>query len=159
MTWRNQIDLRTNAANVSTVWKYLKLSERDAKNITSTDSERPSPMRRGRAIVAWLLWWLKSQNGLKRLVNKLQNVMFSNTHTNYMYSNSCMSSRRQGSESKAREKFARHLLSNSFIYFLRHVTMWYVHQTSSQIHNENHLNICCCQQKEALRSSCGFLPK
>ncbi len=36
MTWRDQIDLRTNAANVSAVWKYLKLSEKDAKNITST---------------------------------------------------------------------------------------------------------------------------
>ncbi len=40
MTWRNQIDSCTNAANVSAVWKYLKLSEKDAKNITSTDSER-----------------------------------------------------------------------------------------------------------------------
>ncbi len=35
MTWRNQIDSRTNAANVSAVWKYLKLSEKDAKIITS----------------------------------------------------------------------------------------------------------------------------
>ncbi len=40
MTWRDQIEARTNAANVSAVWKYLKLSERDTKNITSTDSER-----------------------------------------------------------------------------------------------------------------------
>ncbi len=40
MTWRDQIDLCTNAANVSAVWKYIKLSEKDAKIITSTDSER-----------------------------------------------------------------------------------------------------------------------
>ncbi len=40
MTWRDQIEACTNAANTSAVWKYLKLSERDAKNITSTDSER-----------------------------------------------------------------------------------------------------------------------
>ncbi len=47
-----------------------------------------SPMRRGWGGCCWLLWWLKSQNGLKRLVNKLQNVMFSKTRTNCMYSNS-----------------------------------------------------------------------
>ncbi len=40
MTWHNQIEAHTNAANVSAVWKYLKLSEKDAKIITSTDSER-----------------------------------------------------------------------------------------------------------------------
>ncbi len=40
MTWRDQIEARTNAANVSAVWKYLKRSEKDAKIITSTDSER-----------------------------------------------------------------------------------------------------------------------
>ncbi len=36
MTWRDQIEAHTNAANTSAVWKYLKLSEKDAKNITST---------------------------------------------------------------------------------------------------------------------------
>ncbi len=40
MTWRGQIEARTNAANTSAVWKYLKLSEKDTKIITSTDSER-----------------------------------------------------------------------------------------------------------------------
>ncbi len=40
MTWRDQIEARTNAANMSAVWKYLKLSEKDTKIITSTDSER-----------------------------------------------------------------------------------------------------------------------
>ncbi len=39
MPWRDQIEACTNAANASAVWKYLKLSENDAKNITSTDSE------------------------------------------------------------------------------------------------------------------------
>ncbi len=34
MTWRDQTEVRTNAANA--VWKYLKLSETDAKIITST---------------------------------------------------------------------------------------------------------------------------
>ncbi len=41
MTWRDQIEARTNAANMTAVWKHLKLSEKHAKIITSTDSERP----------------------------------------------------------------------------------------------------------------------
>ncbi len=36
MTWRDQIEACTNAANTSAVWKYLKLTEKDAKSITST---------------------------------------------------------------------------------------------------------------------------
>ncbi len=35
MMWHDQIEARTNAANTSAVWKYLKLSEKDAKIITS----------------------------------------------------------------------------------------------------------------------------
>ncbi len=40
MTWRDQIEARANAANLSAVWKHLKVSEKDAKIITSTDSQR-----------------------------------------------------------------------------------------------------------------------
>ncbi len=42
MTLHNQIEARANAANMSAVWKHLKLRERLAKIITSTkhDSER-----------------------------------------------------------------------------------------------------------------------
>ncbi len=29
MTWRDQIEARTNAANMSAMWKHLKLSEKD----------------------------------------------------------------------------------------------------------------------------------
>ncbi len=35
MVWCDQIEARTNAANMSAVWKYLKLYEKEAKNITS----------------------------------------------------------------------------------------------------------------------------
>ncbi len=64
MMWRDQIDLCTNAANVSAVWKYLKLSEKDAKNIkheapTARDClalHLMSPMRRGRGGWCWLLY-------------------------------------------------------------------------------------------------------
>ncbi len=40
MMWRDQIEARTNVANTSAVWKYLKLSERDAKIITSTKHQQ-----------------------------------------------------------------------------------------------------------------------
>ncbi len=58
MTWHDKIVAHTNAANVSTVWKYLKLYEKDAKLITSTKHQDclalhlMSPMRRGRVVVA-----------------------------------------------------------------------------------------------------------
>ncbi len=57
MMWRDQIEACTNAANMSAVWKYLKVSEKDTKIITSTDSEslvlhRMSSIRRGRVVVA-----------------------------------------------------------------------------------------------------------
>ncbi len=32
MMWHNQIVAHTNAANMSAVWKYLKLSEKDTKH-------------------------------------------------------------------------------------------------------------------------------
>ncbi len=83
MTLRNQIEARTNAANTSAAWKHLKLSERERrkhhyKHETPTARDclallLMSPMRRGRGGCCWLLWWLKSWNGL---ANKLQNVCF-----------------------------------------------------------------------------------
>ncbi len=58
MTWHDQTVARTNAANVSEVWKYLKLSEKDTKLIKSMKHRLQdclvaalhlmSPMRRGR---------------------------------------------------------------------------------------------------------------
>ncbi len=55
-TWHEQIVALTNAANVFAVWKYLKLSKKDAKLIASTKHRLRdclalhlmSPMRRGR---------------------------------------------------------------------------------------------------------------
>ncbi len=40
MMRRDQTEAHTNAANMTAVWKHLKLSEKDAKIITSTDRER-----------------------------------------------------------------------------------------------------------------------
>ncbi len=90
-SWMTTIQLcllHTNAANMSALWKYLKLSEKDTKLITSSTHRLRvclalnlmSPMRRGRVDDAGYCMMI----GLKRLVNKLQNVMFSNTRTNCM---------------------------------------------------------------------------
>ncbi len=40
MMWHNQIEVCTNAANISAVWRQWKLSEKDAKIIKRTDGER-----------------------------------------------------------------------------------------------------------------------
>ncbi len=63
MTWPDQIEVHTYAANVSAVWKYLKLSEKDAKIITSADNKRDwlvlhlmSPMRREIGAWCWFLF-------------------------------------------------------------------------------------------------------
>ncbi len=120
MTLRDQIEARTNEANTSAVWKHLKLSTQTSLQARNTDSKRllsaashvSGEKRKGGC--CWLLWWLKSRNGLKRLVNKLQNVLFFNTHTNCIsYSNSsCTSSRHQGSKSKARGTSVLKTLNN-----------------------------------------------
>ncbi len=148
------MEARTNAANMSAVWKYLKLSERETQTslqARNTDSERllhlMSPMRRGRGGCCWLLWWLKSWNGLKWLVNKLQNVMFSKTRTNCMYSNSAAQTHGARVQSPKHEEILalKHLLIICliFLFILSRVTMWYVWQTSSQNRNEIYLrNIC-----------------
>ncbi len=128
MTLRYQIEASTYAANTSAVWKHLKLSERERrkhhykhKTPTARDClalNLMSPMRRGRGGCCWLLWWLKSRNGLKRLVNKLQNLMFSKTCTNCMYSNSAaLSSPRQVSKSKVRGNSALKHCYSSFAHF------------------------------------------
>ncbi len=87
MTLRDQIEARTNAAITSAVWKHLM-----------------SQMRRGRGGCCWLLWWLKSWNGL---ANKLQNVMLSKTRTNGMYSNSAAWARGTRVQSPKREEILR----------------------------------------------------
>ncbi len=82
-----------------------------------------SPMRRGRGGWCWLLWWLKSCNGL---ANKLQNVMFSKTRTNGMYSNSAAWARSTRVQSPKREEILRWNTYSSFahlyIYFFK--SMW-----------------------------------
>ncbi len=74
MMWHDQIEACTNAANTSAVWKYFKLSEKDAKIITSTDSERllsaasashVTDEKRKRWLLLVTVWWLKSRNCLK----------------------------------------------------------------------------------------------
>ncbi len=63
------------------------MSKKDAKIITRTDSERFSAASHvsDEKWKGWLLLvtvqWLKLRNGLKQLVNKLQNVMSSNIYT------------------------------------------------------------------------------
>ncbi len=80
--WRDQIQARANAPNISAVWKHLKPSEKDAKIITSTDSgillsaasaSHVSDEKRKEWLLLVTAWRLKSRNGCKQLVNKLQN--------------------------------------------------------------------------------------
>ncbi len=40
MTWCDQIEACTNAANMTTVWKHLKLSEKDTKIIIEAPTAR-----------------------------------------------------------------------------------------------------------------------
>ncbi len=67
---------------MSAVWKHLKPSEEDAKIITSTDSgilfsaasaSHVSDEKRKGWLLLVTAWRLKSRNGCKQLVNKLQN--------------------------------------------------------------------------------------
>ncbi len=148
MTCRDQTEGCANAANMSAVWKHLKLQmQKSLQAPTARDClllhlHLMSPTRRGKRW--WLLlvtvWWLKSRNGLKQLVNKLQNVMFSNTHTDCMYSNSAARARGTRVQSPNRKEnqhwnsVTRQLLCNIFIHHI--VTMWCVQQTPSQIYNE-----------------------
>ncbi len=53
MMWRDQIEARTNAANTSEVWKYLKLSEKDAKIIASREGCTILDFYRYTDIFAW----------------------------------------------------------------------------------------------------------
>ncbi len=84
-----------------------------------------SPMREEEVFDAGYCMILKSWNGLKRLVNKLQNVMFSNTSTDCMYSNSAAWARGARVQSPSARKICaknivtRHFLSNIFVIFLK----------------------------------------
>ncbi len=115
MTWHDQIEARTNAAKIITSTKHRQ-------------QETVSDEKRKRWLILVTVWWLKSRNGLKRLVNKLQNVMFSNTRMNCMYSNSAARARGARVQSPKREEIlrwntvTRHLLSNIFIRFFK--GMW-----------------------------------
>ncbi len=53
MMWHDQIKARTNAANMSAVWKYLKLSEKDAKIITSTKHRQRETALRCFSCLRW----------------------------------------------------------------------------------------------------------
>ncbi len=99
----------------------------------------------------------KWPQSLKRLVNKLQNVMFSNTRRNCIYSNSAArahGARVQGSRPKHEENLrwktvTRYLLGNIFIIVLKACDNVISVTNIFQIRNDNHLLIWCCQQKEA----------
>ncbi len=63
MRWHDQIEACTNAADVSAVWKYLKLYEKELykthyKHVTPTARllalQLMSPMRRGRVDDEWI---------------------------------------------------------------------------------------------------------
>ncbi len=59
MTWRDQIEAHTNAADMLAVWKHLKLSKKDQKSLQERDClvlHLMSPMRRGRGGWCWLLY-------------------------------------------------------------------------------------------------------
>ncbi len=162
MTLRDQIEACTNAANTSVVWKHLKRSERETQNslqARNTDSERLLS-------AASHVSDEKSRNGLKRLVNKLQNVMFSKTRMNCMYSNSAARARGARFQSPKREELLRwntvthHLLI--FIIFLKGVWQCNIcdkHLPKFVMKYIWEISACCCQQKEALRSSSVFPPK
>ncbi len=99
----------------------------------------------------WVHLWKRTRNGLKRLVNKLQNVMFSKTCTN------------GGARVQSVRKICAEtllLIICSFFFkgawqcdtcdkHLPKFVMRYIWEISA----------CCCQQKQALRSSCVFPPK
>ncbi len=151
------------------MWKHLKRSERETQTslqAQNTDSERllsaashvSDEKRTGGC--CWLLWWLLSWNGL---ANKLQNVLFSKTRTNGMYSNSAARACGTRVQSPKREQILRWNPYSSFAHFYyffkgvwqcdtcdRHLpkfVMRYIWEISA----------CCCQQTGALRSS-WFLP-
>ncbi len=86
---------RLQCGSIKTVREREMQKSLQAQNTNSERQLLMSPLRRGRGGCCWLLWWLKSWNGL---ANKLQNVMLSKTRTNGMYSNSCTSSRHQVSK-------------------------------------------------------------
>ncbi len=71
---------------VTDKWKYLKLYKKKTVQNSLQQERNISCLRREEE--GWLMlvtvWWMKSRNGLKRLVNKLQNVMFSNTRMDCM---------------------------------------------------------------------------
>ncbi len=127
MMLRDQIEARTNAANTSAVWKHLKLYEKELytnnykhETLTARDClvlHLMSPMRRGRGGCCWLLWWLKSRNGLKRLVNNLQNATFSKT--NCMHSNSAARARGTRVQSPKRWNTVTHHLLMCIIFILQ----------------------------------------
>ncbi len=161
MTLRDQIEAHTNAANTSAVWKHLKRPEREmlkSLQAWNTDSERllsaashvSDEKRKGLLVTVMIeiCGYCDDWNGLKRLVNKLQNVMFSKTRTNCMYSNSAARAHGASVQSLKHEEILRwntvthHLLI--FINFFEGVwQIWYMWQTSSQIRNEIYpRNIC-----------------
>ncbi len=149
MTLCDQIEASTNAANTSAVWKHLKLSERERRRHhykPKTQTARDclvlllmSPMRRGRGGCCWLLWWLKSWN---ELANKLQNVCFLK-HAQ-MVCNSVLK---------------QLLIICSFFKAVWQCDTCDKHLPKFVMRYIWEISACCCQQTEALRSSCVCPPK
>ncbi len=117
-----------------------------------------SPMRRGRGGCCWLLWWLKSWKVLKRLANELQNVMFSKTRTDGMYSNSAARARGTRIQSPKSEENLR-LKHSSFAHFyIFFKGVWQCDTCDKHLPKFVtryiwEISACCCQQTEAMRSS------
>ncbi len=139
--------------------KSLQARNTDSERLLSAASHVSDEKRKGWLLL--ILWWLKSRNGLKQLVNKLQNVMFSKTRTNYMYSNSAARARAARVQSPKCEEILRwntvthHLL---FFFFLRRerpcdtcdkhfpkFVMRYIWEISAcMVNKKKHWGLCVC---------------
>ncbi len=122
VTWSNGNQRRRAIFIMQQIWgsvKHLKLSEKDAKSLQAPTVRDclvlylMSLMRRGGGGWCWLLWWLKSPNGLKLLINKLQSAAW------------CLLARVQSpkEENLHWNSVTCHLLSNIFMNFYKE-WMW-----------------------------------
>ncbi len=94
--------------HVCSVKVFKTVRERNVQKSLQARKHLKSPMRRRRVIDdGYCMIKDKSQNGLKRLVNKLQNVMFSNTRTDCMQCYSKSTAQARGARVPKREKNLR----------------------------------------------------
>ncbi len=108
--------LHTNAANMSAVWKYLKLSEKDAKLITSTKHRLRDCLalhlmsqRRRRVHDAGdcMMIEMASNDWVEAVNCRMLYFLIQAQIACKLFKQRCKSSWHQGSKSKAREKSAR----------------------------------------------------